>query len=139
MEEVELATNNGPTLMHQNPAPEMGEPSNSSKKKSISFLGLFSAADSIDYVLMFFGSIGACIHGAALPVFFVLFGRMIDSLGHLSEHPHMLSSRVSEVQDYCNFRRSHFENFFLFSLLRCVYVSYTVVQKSCHFVQFGNV
>ncbi|KAF5455749.1 hypothetical protein F2P56_025295 [Juglans regia] len=101
MEEVELATNNNrPTLSHQNPAPEMGEPSNSSKKKSVSFLGLFSAADTIDCVLMFFGSVGACIHGAALPVFFVLFGRMIDSLGHLSKHPHILSSRVSQYSLY---------------------------------------
>ncbi|KAI4316955.1 hypothetical protein L6164_024877 [Bauhinia variegata] len=42
------------------------------------------------------GSLGACVHGSALPVFFVLFGRMIDSLGNLSKHPHNLSSRVSE-------------------------------------------
>jgi hypothetical protein len=102
MEEVELTDSNMP--WDQNPAPEMDEPSKSNTKKSVSFLGLFAAADRIDYVLMFFGSVGACIHGAALPLFFILFGRMIDSLGHLSKNPHKLSSRVSEVQ--CNFGSS---------------------------------
>lgn len=68
-----------------------------SKVKSVSFLGLFGAADRTDYVLMFLGSVGAILHGAALPIFFVLFGRMIDSLGHLSNNPHKLTSRISEV------------------------------------------
>ncbi|KAM3710870.1 hypothetical protein ACB098_01G065400 [Castanea mollissima] len=93
MEEVELASNS-------NPVGKMEDTSNASKKKSVSLLGLFAAADKIDCVLMFFGSVGACIHGAALPVFFILFGRMIDSLGHLSKNPHKLSSQVSKYSLY---------------------------------------
>lgn len=67
------------------------------ERPSISFFGLFSAADRIDYLLMFLGSVGSCIHGAALPVFFIFFGRMIDSLGNLAVDPHKMSSQVSRV------------------------------------------
>ncbi|OIW21800.1 hypothetical protein TanjilG_10976 [Lupinus angustifolius] len=97
MEEVELVSD-----LHSHLEPSltsnMDQPSYkpSSKTESVTFFGLFSAADRFDYVLMFLGSVGACVHGAALPVFFVLFGRMIDSLGHLSKQPHKLSSNISE-------------------------------------------
>lgn len=93
MEEVELATNE---VLEQNPVPKMDQPAR--KTSTVSLFGLFSAADKVDYALMLFGSVGACVHGAALPVFFVLFGRMIDSLGHLSKNSQRLSSSVSEVQ-----------------------------------------
>ncbi|KVH88084.1 AAA+ ATPase domain-containing protein [Cynara cardunculus var. scolymus] len=80
------------------PTPKVDLQSDSSSaEKNASLSGLFYAADKWDFFLMFFGSVGACVHGAALPVFFVLFGRMIDSLGHLSSHPHRLSSQVSKV------------------------------------------
>lgn len=93
--DMELASNGG---LDQDPGSKMEEREDKPRKnKSVSFSGLFAAADAIDCFLMLFGSLGAFVHGAALPVFFVLFGRMIDSLGHLSRHPHRLSSRVVEV------------------------------------------
>lgn len=58
---------------------------------------IFFFADRWDYVLMLFGAVGSCIHGAALPMFLLLFGRLIDSLGSLSKHPHRLAKDVSEV------------------------------------------
>ncbi|KAL2319184.1 hypothetical protein Fmac_033060 [Flemingia macrophylla] len=86
MAEVELAPEQGVTSKTNQPT----------KRESVSFFGLFSAADATDYLLMFLGSVGSFVHGAALPIFFILFGRMIDSLGHLSNDPHKLSSRISE-------------------------------------------
>lgn len=67
------------------------------KQERVSFLRLFAAADKIDYILMFIGSIGSCLQGATLPVFFLVFGRLIDSLGSLSTDPHSFSSEVSKV------------------------------------------
>ncbi|RYR19861.1 hypothetical protein Ahy_B03g064762 isoform D [Arachis hypogaea] len=58
--------------------------------ESVSFFGLFAAADSVDYVLICLGSNGTCVHGTALPLFIVLFRSMIDSLEHFNMDPHKL-------------------------------------------------
>ncbi|KAG8377946.1 hypothetical protein BUALT_Bualt08G0086700 [Buddleja alternifolia] len=99
MDEVELSTNQTAKNNEVLGSEEVSV-SNSSKKDSVSFFRLFAAADKFDYVLMFIGSIGACLQGAALPVFFVLFGRMINSLGSLSTDPHRFSSEVSKYALY---------------------------------------
>nr|XP_043632321.1 ABC transporter B family member 13-like isoform X2 [Erigeron canadensis] len=98
MREVELLANQDSGDI-QTPKVDIKSDTESAKKNA-SFSGLFYAADKWDFFLMLFGSIGACIHGAALPVFFVLFGRMIDTLGHLSSHPHRLYSEVSKNSLY---------------------------------------
>ncbi|XP_062101437.1 ABC transporter B family member 13-like isoform X2 [Humulus lupulus] len=98
MEKMELASASNEVL-EQNPRPNNDQPARnktSSGSSTVSLFGLFSGADRVDYALMFFGSVGACVHGAALPVFFVLFGRMIDALGHFSMNSLSLSSHVSE-------------------------------------------
>ncbi|KAJ0974223.1 hypothetical protein J5N97_016188 [Dioscorea zingiberensis] len=88
------------------PAGEVHESKSSSDSNSVpvtpafaahpSVSGLFSGADRLDWFFMFFGTVGSCIHGAALPVFFVLFGRLIDSLGSLSSDPQRFASEVSK-------------------------------------------
>lgn len=101
MGEVEILSNQD---YGENPTPKVELKTDSSSKAS--FSGLFYAADKWDLLLMLFGSIGACVHGAALPIFFVLFGRMIDSLGHLSSHPHRMSSEVCKVKKCDHFLNS---------------------------------
>ncbi|EPS64351.1 hypothetical protein M569_10429, partial [Genlisea aurea] len=49
--------------------------------QKVSILKLFSFADGYDCLLMFLGSIGACVHGASVPVFFVFFGKIINIIG----------------------------------------------------------
>lgn len=102
MDEVELSTKQE---SGENGAPgaeqQQSVPTDENKNQEMaSFFGLFAAAEKIDCVLMFVGSIGACVQGAALPVFFVLFGRMINSLGSLSSDPHRFSSEVSKYSIY---------------------------------------
>lgn len=97
MEEVEP---HSAQLSDEVELPKENQEMKTKKNPRVSFFGLFGAADKIDYVLMFIGSLGACIHGAALPVFFILFGRLIDSLGHMSSNPHKASSRISEVNKH---------------------------------------
>jgi len=95
MDEVELACESN---LECKKTEEEGTSKKQSKVESVSFFGLFGAADRTDYVLMFLGSVGSFVHGAALPVSFVLFGRIIDSLGHLSNNPQKFSSQISQVK-----------------------------------------
>ncbi|CAN6582465.1 unnamed protein product [Malus baccata var. baccata] len=68
MEEVELSSDR---FSDRNPLRKMDKQTNPSKQRSVSLIGLFAAADKADYLLMFLGSVGACIHGGVLPVFLV--------------------------------------------------------------------
>ncbi|KAL0351738.1 UNVERIFIED_CONTAM: ABC transporter B family member 13 [Sesamum calycinum] len=99
MDEVELSTEQV-SKPNEVLGTEQRSDSTAKNGESVSFFRLFAVADKIDYVLMFIGSIGACLQGAALPVFFVLFGRMINSLGSLSLDPHRFSSEVSKYALY---------------------------------------
>ncbi|CAI5529605.1 unnamed protein product [Closterium sp. Naga37s-1] len=50
-------------------------------RPSVAYYKLFAYADTLDYLLIALGSVGACTHGATLPIFFLFFGELIDSMG----------------------------------------------------------
>ncbi|KAI4328050.1 hypothetical protein L6164_020444 [Bauhinia variegata] len=66
------------------------------KQHKVPLLKLFSFADFYDYVLMAIGSIGACIHGASVPVFFIFFGKLINIIGLAYLFPKEASHKVAK-------------------------------------------
>ena len=72
---------------------------NSSNKnqRKVSLLKLFTFADSYDYILMAIGSVGACIHGASVPIFFIYFGKLINVIGMAYLFPKEASHKVAKV------------------------------------------
>ncbi|KAL2344233.1 hypothetical protein Fmac_005518 [Flemingia macrophylla] len=65
-------------------------------KKKVSLFKLFSFADFYDWVLMGVGSVGACVHGASVPVFFVYFGKIINVIGLAYLFPQEASHKVAK-------------------------------------------
>lgn len=66
------------------------------KPNKLPFFKLFSFADSYDYFLMALGSIGACIHGASVPIFFIFFGKLINIIGMAYLFPVEASHKVAK-------------------------------------------
>ncbi|XP_042490862.1 ABC transporter B family member 2-like [Macadamia integrifolia] len=66
------------------------------KIHKVPFLKLFAFADLQDYILMFIGSIGACIHGVSVPVFFIFFGKLINIIGIAYLFPASVSHKVAK-------------------------------------------
>lgn len=73
----------------------------SDKKKteqSLPFYQLFAFADKYDYLLMTTGSLGAIVHGSSMPVFFLLFGEMVNGFGKNQFDLHKMTDEVSKVR-----------------------------------------
>lgn len=75
------------------------------KEQSLPFYQLFSFADKYDWLLMISGSFGAVIHGSSMPVFFLLFGEMVNGFGKNQSDLHKLTAEVSKV---CNLQFYHY-------------------------------
>ncbi|KAL8545923.1 hypothetical protein ACS0TY_005877 [Phlomoides rotata] len=76
------------------PAPEK------KKEQSLPFYQLFSFADKYDYILMISGSVGAVIHGSSMPVFFLLFGQMVNGFGQNQMDLHKMTHEVAKYALY---------------------------------------
>ncbi|XVF11071.1 hypothetical protein REPUB_Repub07fG0237900 [Reevesia pubescens] len=66
------------------------------KQHKVPLFKLFSFADFYDYVLMALGSLGACVHGASVPVFFIFFGKLINIIGMAYLFPKEASHKVAK-------------------------------------------
>ncbi|GMI68461.1 Arabidopsis thaliana ATP-binding cassette B19, MULTIDRUG RESISTANCE PROTEIN 11 [Hibiscus trionum] len=70
------------------------------KEQSLPFYQLFTFADKYDYLLMFSGSLGAIIHGSSMPVFFLLFGEMVNGFGKNQSDLHKMTHEVAKYALY---------------------------------------
>ncbi|KAG8066441.1 hypothetical protein GUJ93_ZPchr0004g40415 [Zizania palustris] len=68
--------------------------------QAVAFHELFTFADSWDLVLMAAGSLGALAHGAAMPLFFLLFGDLINGFGKNQTDLRTMTDEVSKYALY---------------------------------------
>jgi hypothetical protein len=64
---------------------------------SVSIFKLFAYADSFDWLLILVGTVGAVVHGAALPVFFVIFSKLLNGFGSNINSPNQTNTVVGKV------------------------------------------
>lgn len=70
------------------------------KDQTLPFYQLFSFADKYDYFLMGLGSLGAIVHGSSMPIFFLLFGQMVNGFGKNQSDLHTMTHEVSKYALY---------------------------------------
>ncbi|XP_074276332.1 ABC transporter B family member 1 [Silene latifolia] len=66
----------------------------------VSFKELFRFADTLDYVLMGIGSIGAFVHGCSLPLFLRFFADLVNSFGSYANNPDKMMQEVLKYAYY---------------------------------------
>ncbi|KAJ6843704.1 ABC transporter B family member 19-like [Iris pallida] len=69
-------------------------------EQTLAFHELFSFADRYDCLLMAAGSAGAFIHGSAMPVFFLLFGELVNGFGKNQMDLKKMTDEVSKYALY---------------------------------------
>ncbi|KAH6801748.1 ATP binding cassette subfamily B19 [Perilla frutescens var. frutescens] len=74
--------------------------SDKNKEKNLPYYKLFCFADKYDCVLMISGSLGAVIHGSSMPVFFLLFGQMVNGFGQNQMDLHKMTQEVAKYALY---------------------------------------
>ena len=81
------------------PAKPMPE-TDKKKEQSLPFYQLFSFADKFDWILMISGSLGAIVHGSSMPVFFLLFGEMVNGFGKNQLDLKTMTNEVAKVSNH---------------------------------------
>lgn len=82
------------------PSEPSKQPPEAEKKKqeqTVPFHELFSFADRLDRLLMLAGTLGAVVHGSAMPVFFLLFGDLVNGFGKNQMDLRRMTDEVSKV------------------------------------------
>ncbi|KAL3698915.1 hypothetical protein R1sor_012991 [Riccia sorocarpa] len=78
-----------------------GDEANKKKKQpSVPYHKLYSFSDPFDWLLMSLGTVGACAHGSAIPVFFIFFGKLIDAFGANYARPDLMAAQVRKYSLY---------------------------------------
>jgi hypothetical protein len=80
-----------------------GDAAGDGKRKAdqaVAFHELFSFADKWDLMLMAAGSLGALAHGAAMPLFFLLFGDLINGFGKNQTDLRTMTDEVAKVRSF---------------------------------------
>lgn len=68
------------------------------KTKMVAYWKLFQYADWLDVLLMTGGTLGAIVHGASIPIFFVFFGNITDTLSSSGGVGSVLQVRFRKVR-----------------------------------------
>lgn len=71
------------------------------KTKTVPYYKLYSFADSIDYLLMFVGTIAAVGNGLCMPMMAIIFGSLVNSFGD-NGNKKLIVHKVSKVFFYLN-------------------------------------
>lgn len=65
--------------------------------RPISFFKLLSYADTLDWVLMGLGTLGAIVHGMAQPIGYLLLGKALDAFGSNLQDRHAMVHALYKV------------------------------------------
>ncbi|XP_058096561.1 ABC transporter B family member 19 isoform X1 [Magnolia sinica] len=89
-----------PALMAESTEAKAVADAEKKKEQSLPFHKLFSFADRYDYFLMAAGSLGAVVHGSSMPVFFLLFGDLVNGFGKNQSDLKKMTDEVSKYALY---------------------------------------
>lgn len=76
---------------------EHAEEAKAGQRQAVGFVGLFAYADFLDKLLMLLGALGAIVNGGSLPWYSLLFGNLVNTLGHNQNATDKLMAEVIKV------------------------------------------